>query len=326
MDRALGHRTSPLRAALLGAVALVLATGCATTRPEIPPDYQLFQAHERHLGVDVTIAVYAENQEHADRGFRAAFRRIAAVDRAASDTSTISELRVLSGISGSWYPVSRELYDMVEASVELAHASGGAFDPTVGPCVLLWEQARRSGRLPDANRIASARAAAGFEKIEFDKRRRQLRLNGRMRLVLGGVERGYAADRAIDALTRHEIDAALVRVGDDVVASYAPPGEPGWPVEVLLPDGEMETILLENRGVSGAGIDEKVIRIGEQEFSEVIDPRTGLGCTTRVHATVVAESGMLADGLATALRVMGPEDGLGLALEYEATAWAERLD
>ena len=80
---------------------------------------------------------------------------------------------------------------MLERAVEIARATDGAFDPTVGPLVLLWREARQTARMPDASAIARAREAVGWQRIEFDKSRRAVRLSGPdMRLDLGGIAKG----------------------------------------------------------------------------------------------------------------------------------------
>ena len=116
------------------------------------------------MGTLVSITLYADSPPRAAAAFRAAFDRIAELDRALSDYKPESELNRLSrtGVAAP-VKVSPDLYRVLEASVALSQESGGAFDVTLGPVIRLWRQARTDRRLPspDALREAAARCGNG---------------------------------------------------------------------------------------------------------------------------------------------------------------------
>jgi len=185
---------------------------------------------------------------------------------------------------------------------------------TSGPIVRLWRQARKSGRMPTEQDLEAARRLAGWRGLALDASTRTARLTtAGMKLDLGGIAKGYAGDCALAALRRAGIGSALCEAGGDIVAGDPPPGRPGWTIGIA--GGERELVVA-NAAVSTSGDTEQFVVIGGTRYSHVVDPRTGLGLTSRVAATVLAPAGLIADGLATAASVLGPEAGARLAAGY----------
>ena len=107
---------------------------------------------------------------------------------------------------------------------KIAHASEGSFDVTLGPLTLLWRKAMRRASLPDADDITNALAAVGYRFLELDANSRTVQLNGdNMRLDLGGIAKGYAADEALKTLIKLDFAIAVVDIGGDIAIGNAPP-------------------------------------------------------------------------------------------------------
>ena len=185
------------------------------------------------MGTHVRIVLYAPDVRVADAAAAAAFARVGALDQALSDYRDSSELMQLSRRSGGALEVSDDLFRVLRASQQIARDSGGAFDVTAGPLSLLWRQARRQNALPDADRIAAARALVGHAKLELDEARRTIRLRQPgMLLDLGGIAKGFAADEAVALLAKSGVRRALVAAGGDIVAGEPPPGADGWRIGI----------------------------------------------------------------------------------------------
>src|SRR5690606_261939 len=115
--------------------------------------------------------------------------------------------------------------------------SGGAFDVTVGPLMDLWRKSRRSKRLPEPADFKVALQRVGYENIQLDQAARTVTFHrSGIRLDLGGIAKGYAADEALRVLREHGIDRALVDAGGDVVAGEPPPGADGWRIGIASLD------------------------------------------------------------------------------------------
>lgn len=272
------------------------------------------------MGVDARLVVYAPDLPAAERACEAAFSRIAALDTIMSDYRRGSELnRLCARAGGAPVPVSPELYRVLERAGEISRQSGGAFDPTAGPLIALWRAARKNGRLPDQKELDRARRLVGWGKVRLDPSARTVRLAlPGMKLDLGGIAKGHAADEAQRVLRAHGVDRALVQLGGDLVVSGAPPGTDGWRVRVPNADegAGPRDLAFVHRAVSTSGDTEQFAVIGGRRYSHVVDPRTGRALTNRVQVTVTAADGLTADPVSTAVSVLGEEEGHRLLRRY----------
>ena len=277
-----------------------------------------FEAAEIHMGVDFTIVLYAENEDAAQRGFKAAFARIEQLNGIMSDYDPESELSRLSDAAPTEKPVSLsdDLYAVLKESLRWSRASDGAFDVTVGPMVRLWRRARRQQEMPSSERLAEARAAVGYQHVRPDAGHKTAMLaKSNVRLDLGGIAKGYAVDEALKTLRSLGIRRALVNGSGDVGAGDPPPDESGWKIGIapLEADGPPSRILLlANRAVATSGDAFQYVEIGGMRYSHIVDPRTGLGLTDHSSVSVVADDCTTADALASAVSVLGPDKGLAL--------------
>lgn len=299
---------------LVAAVALI----AATISPGAAGTLARFEYSQPHMGTLVRIVLYAPSEPVAVAGVNAAFARVGALDAALSDYRDASELMQVSRQAGSGaVPISDDLYRVLRASQQIARASDGAFDVTAGPLSVLWRQARRQNALPDADRIAAARALVGHTKLELDETRRTVRLRQPgMQLDLGAIAKGFAADEAVAALATRGVTRALVAAGGDIVAGEPPPGAEGWRVAVASVDGADRPpagyLALRHTAVSTAGDAEQFLVAGGIRRSHIVDPRTGAALSGRSSVTIVAPTGTTSDALATAVSVMGPAAGFRL--------------
>jgi thiamine biosynthesis lipoprotein len=269
------------------------------------------------MGTLFRIIVYAPDEATAKRASQAAFDRIAALDARLSDYKADSELMQLCARAGKGpVPVSKELFDVLTKAEEVSRLSGGAFDVTVGPVVRLWRRARRTGRMPDADKLAAARALVGYRNVRLDARGRtvELLVSG-MQLDLGGIAKGYAADEAQAVLKSHGIDRALVAAGGDIVVTAPPPGAEGWKIAIAPLSEEEGTgpwLWLKDGAISTSGDAEQYVEIDGKRYSHIVDPKTGIGLVGRMSASVVAPTGIAADSMTKIVAVLGPEKGFPL--------------
>lgn len=289
------------------------------------PQFQRFEYAGREMAADVRIVLYAASEVVADEAAKAAFLRIRELNAALSDYDPESELsRLCAAAVEKEVPVSEDLFRVLARAQEISRVSGGAFDVTVGPAVRLWRRARRLCELPDAALVEEARKLVGRELVALFPERRGVRLaKPGMRLDLGGIAKGYAADRALARLREFGVASALLDVGGDIALGAAPPGSEGWTVEVARhprESGPPLRIVLQNAGVATSGDSEQHVVLQGRRYSHIVDPRTGLGLTDESCATVVAPEGASADALASAASVLGAEGALALAEKLPGVA------
>ena len=285
-----------------------------------------FEFEETHMGSPFHLVLYSTDEATARRASRAAFDRIAALNAVLSDYDPESELSRLSQAAGGPpVRVSADLFDVLERSRRMSERSGGAFDVTIAPVGRLWRRARRDGKLPDPARIAEARQLVGSDKMVLDPKARTVRLlKPGMKLDVGGIAKGYAAQAALDVLKAAGVTRALVGGAGDIVVGDPPPDADGWKIAIAPLDPKLgdrpPTLLLKNAAVSTAGDAERFVVIDGHRYSHIINPATGLGHEDRAAVTVVAPDGATADALETTAYLLGPERGLKLVDETPGAA------
>lgn len=256
-----------------------------------------YQASEPHMGTLVTITLYADSEAQAQKGFSAAFDRIAELDAILSDYKPESEL---SRVCQLEQPLSPDLRAVLVHAQNVAKQTDGAFDITAGPLIRLWRKARAEKRLPANRETEAALARTGYRKLELSDRGIASCRTPGMQLDAGGIAKGYAADEALVTLSRAGITRALVAVSGDLSMSGPPPDKAGWSVQV-----QDRVFTLTQAAVSTSGDEFQFVQIGGHRYSHIVDPRTGLPLLDAKTVSVIADSGIEADALATALSVSG---------------------
>lgn len=274
------------------------------------PAERRFEYSRVSMGVRVNVTLYAQDEASAERAALDAFERFDALEAIFSDYRPDSEaMRLCDRAYDEPVTASKDLVRVLRRSLELAERTNGAFDPTVGPIVRLWREARKSGRLPDSEAIEAARASTGWRFVHLDDDLVSISKRG-VRLDFGGVAKGYACDEALAAITARGIRSAMVEAGGDIAVSNPPPRTRGWRIAILGRKGPPE--VLANVGISTSGDAEQFVEIGGVRYSHIVDPRTGVGMTNRLQATVIAKRALVTDPLATAVCVLGEKAGAAL--------------
>jgi len=306
-----------------GAIAFLHCINYASTLASA----ESLERHEfeaRHMGTTFRVVLYAPDRPAAETAAKAAFVRVGELDRVMSDYDAKSELmRLCRSESGKPVQVSEDLFEVLRAAQEVSRKTDGAFDVTVGPLVRLWRDARRTQQLPDPKELAAAKSKVGYKGVVLDQEKRTVTLTvPGMRLDLGGIGKGYAADEALKVLGKRGITRALVAASGDIAVGDPPPGADAWVVEVA-PLGKgmpARRVKLANAAVSTSGDLEQYVEIKGVRYSHVLDPKTGLGLVGRRSVTVIARRGVQSDSLSTAASILPPAKALTLIDSIDGAA------
>lgn len=284
------------------------------------------------MGVVVRIEAYVPAAINPARAFRAAFDRVRDLERKLSSYRDDSELRKVE--RKAWRSptsVSADFARVLGHAIELARQSDGAFDPTLGRVTRLVRAGGWGEALSEPSALEGAWNLTGWRHIELDPESRTVIYRRRgLQIDLGGIAKGFAADEILETLRSGGIFQALVSVGGDIAAGAPPPGKPGWSVAIdqIGDRGEAEIrLLLRHQAVSTSGSRERYFLLGDQVCSHVVT-RDGTSCAdVSAAVSVVASSGLEADGLATALLALGREGSDVLLSRYpDARAlWASEV-
>ncbi len=217
---------------------------------------------------------------------------------------------------------------VLRAALEIAQRSEGAFDPTVGPLVALWGFGAHAHarRVPDASALDATRARCGWKRLSLVGN--QLTQPGGLELDLSAIAKGFAVDAVSAWLRTQDISAALVEVGGELHGYGTKPDGQPWRVLVesepeadAAADAPPRVLALADLAVATSGDRWHHYAADGVQYSHTLDPRTGAPVTRAAAAvTVVAADAMHADGWATALTVMGLEQGLAFANDHDLAA------
>ena len=219
------------------------------------------------------------------------------------------------------FPVSAGFARVVRQALDLSRDSAGAFDPTVGPVVDLWGFGApgRRADLPTDTEVATARALCGATHLQITPDGALQKDLPGLRLDLGGIAKGYGADVAAQVLRDRGYSNIFVSVCGEIVAFGTNPDGQPWQVGVErpiqdLPRGadHIAIVPLSGRALSTSGDTYNYFRDENgNSYAHILDPTTGRPVrNTLASVTVIGPCGLVADGLATTLYVMGPERGL----------------
>ncbi|MFQ6034813.1 MAG: FAD:protein FMN transferase [Sedimentisphaerales bacterium] len=286
--------------------------------------------HRLVMGTFARVVAIAADSGTANRCIEAALAEIQKVDELMSDYKSDSEIsRVNRDAFRRAVKVSQSTYQVLQRSVEIGKLTDGAFDITVGPLVDLFRAAEKKDVAPSEEEIALAKLKVGFEKLKLDSQNRTVKfaVEG-MRLDLGGIAKGYAVDKAIEAMKKAGAIGAMVDIGGDIrCAGRAAGGKSHWLIGLQDPKAVQDskfpaqgqsgcdyllTLKLVNGAVATSGDYQQFVLIEGKRYSHIINRRTGKSAEGLSSVTIIADNATDADALATAVSVMGAEKGLAL--------------
>jgi thiamine biosynthesis lipoprotein len=208
--------------------------------------------------------------------------------------------------------VEQSLFSLLLLCQELCRETGGAFDITSGPLSRCWGFLRRQGRIPEPGEIEEARALLGADKLLFESETRSVHFaRPGVEINLGSIGKGYALDR-IAAMIRRRVQSALLSAGSSSICAIGgvESRHNGWTVGVRHPLNKgkrLAVVRLRDAALSTSGGEEQYFEYGGKRYGHIIDPRAGWPADRVVSVTVIAQSAAVADALATAFYVGGPE-------------------
>ncbi|HUW19255.1 MAG TPA: FAD:protein FMN transferase [Sedimentisphaerales bacterium] len=276
------------------------------------------------MGTFARIVAVAPDSGTAKNCIEAAFAELRQVDEMMSDYKSDSEIsRVNRDAYKGPVKVSGPTFEVAQKAIYFSELSDGAFDITVGPLVDLWRLAAEANAVPTEAQLQQARAKVGYEKLLLDANALTVRfaVEG-MRLDMGGIAKGYAIDKAIEAMQKGGALGGMVDVGGDIRCFGVPTrGKTHWLIGLQDPNRPEDWIdtskpslvlKLNDAAIATSGDYRRFVLIDGQKYSHILDTKTGRGGKGFSSVTIIAKKAVDADALATAVSVMGAEKGLAL--------------
>jgi thiamine biosynthesis lipoprotein len=248
-------------------------------------------------------------------------RELQAVDAGMSTYREDSELNRLNRHElGEWLPVSEELFEILQISQTISEASSGAFDVTVGGLVNLWSfgPEHRPEEIPDTQELQKRLANSGYQYLELDADKQQVRRLKDFYIDLSAVAKGYAVDQVAAWLESQGVENYLVDIGGELIVGGERKPEQPWRIGVEVPDGSLQQahhiLPLIDASIATSGDYRNYYELEGRRLSHTIHPKTGWPIDHNLaSATVQHPSNAVADAWATAFMVMGVEESLETA-------------
>jgi thiamine biosynthesis lipoprotein len=262
------------------------------------------------------VTVYSDDKDLALRAIKAAYARMEETAAIASIFDPNAEAYKLNE-KGYFDHPSPDLVALIRLSIEYNKITGGAFDITVQPLLDLWgnmdlklwekpkevQQAMVNERMP----------LIGSDKINITQDRISFKVPG-MKITLGGIAKGYAADEALKIIDSMGIKHALVAAGGNIGALGTKINAEPWKIALVNPDNtndSLATFQFSGMSISTSGNYERFFS-PDKKVNHIMDPRTGFSVSDVISVTIIAEDGTQADALSTSVFVLGVKDGMKL--------------
>jgi len=302
----------------LSMVALLSFSCAGKGRVDADSGYQMI------MGTFAHVVAVAEDLGTAKKCVRAALEEIRKVDDLMSDYKSDSEISLVNNLAyEKAVQVSDSTYEVLQRSIKFSKMTDGAFDITVGPLVDLFRKAKESKVAPSEQQIAQAKSKVGFEKLKLDSENMTVQFTDEgMVLDLGGIAKGYAIDKAIEAAQSSGAIGAMVDIGGDVRCFGLPPRDrEHWLIGLQDPNSAIEgmeggglrlVLKITNTAVATSGDYQQFVIIEGKRYSHIMNRNTGTSAEGLSSVTIIANNATDADALATSVSVMGAEKGLAL--------------
>lgn len=265
------------------------------------------------MGTVLNLTVYGPDRDRCEEALTQTIATMQGLEAKLSRHMATSELALLNR-NGFLEIPGTDLLQVVTMADDISRKTSGAFDVTMLPLLLLHEEIRGNNDHVDSNRLLQAKKAVGYEKLVHDGAGLRL-LDAGMGVSLDGIGKGYIVDRGVAALKALGFHNVYVEAGGDLMVSGQKDAENPWRIGIRNPRPQQEhklvTLAVSDKAVATSG-DYLQAFTPDLRHHHIIDPRSGFSPPELASCTVTAPTVALADGLATALMVLGKADSLDL--------------
>ena len=288
----------------LALVALLFAAlaGCASAEPKKQTAVGFY------LDTVITLTAYVDDAQLLEDALKECGRYESLLSR----TVEGSDVWRINHAGGKPVTVSGDTIAIIEAARQVSELSGGAFDITIAPASTLWDFTSGAAVLPDASALADAARRVDYTRVTVDGD--QVTLPAGMMIDLGGIAKGYIADAVKAWLMKRGVTSAVLSFGGNIVCIGAKPDGSPWKVgiqDIDRPTGEYMLVSTSTGGSTvTSGIYERGFELNGVYYHHILDPATGWPVQNELASvTILSESSMFGDALATAAFAMGGAAG-----------------
>jgi thiamine biosynthesis lipoprotein len=298
--------------------ACVLLAGCGRGTASAPAAHLIERTH-RTMGTELKVSVWTAADARADAAIAEVFGEFDRLDALMSVWKDGSDIVRLNGAAGEHaVPVSPETREVLMIANQMSEQTGGVFDVTFAALSGLWkfDDQDRDGSIPDRREIRKRLPLINYRDlvVESGAGTALLRRRG-MKVNLGGIGKGYAVDRGVDILRRNGLRDFRIQAGGDMYVG-GKRGDRAWRLGIRDPRGPADRIFaaldLTDGTFSTSGDYERFFMKDGRRYHHIIDLRVGEPAALCRSVTLVTERAVIADALAKAVFILGPDEGMAL--------------
>lgn len=312
---------------ILLVISIIFTTGCSVFNDDSEASNKEVSEQRIVFGdIMADITIFDESKTAV---FEEIFTRLEEIESKMTFNKEASEIIDINNAAGtSSVEVSQETYDLIEESIKYSEISSGKFDVTIGPLVDLWDiwdndlkPTRET--LPSEEEIVTAKNLINYKKISFNEEETSIKLEDeKMKIDLGSIAKGYAADEVIRILKENNIDKAIFNLGGNIYVLGSKNETDDWKVGIqnpLEPTGSYLGIVnVSNVSIVTSGTYERFIIVNDQKYHHILDPDTGYPVENNLQSvSIISKSSTDADAYSTTLFGLGLDQGLTLANELD---------
>lgn len=291
-------------------LALLAVISCDSNKVRMYKDTRL------SMYTIVTVTVYSDSSQKAHTAIENTFKELDRLGRLMNfyeEDSEVSKINRFAGVRS--VEVSEDTVNAIDRALYISQCTDGAFDITIGSIVRLWDFEKHI--VPDEKMVRDRLKLVNYKNVVVNKEKSTVYLTKKgMMIDLGGIEKGYAADRAVDMLKQNGITAGIIAVGGEVKPFGTKPDGTPWKVGIRDPqkhdkeDDIFAIVNLTGKAISTSGGYEKFFVKDGKWYHHILDPKTGYPVYECQSVSIVADNAP--DGFPTGIFVLGPRKGLAV--------------
>lgn len=319
--------------AIMITVSLLLIFIINITGRDKKNSYEMVSETSFFLNTFVTVSVYdsAENytggikdRNELEKLVKSAVSLCGKYENIFSRTAASSELYKINSLSGEKLEISKELYEIINKSLEYALLSEGAFDITISPLSDLWNYDKRT--VPSGKMIEALLEKVDYNNIDLYKEKDKYYISAKngSTIDLGGIAKGYIADRIKEYLEKAGVKSGIINLGGNTVVIGEKPDNTNYNIAVKRPFSETGknvcSVMVNDKSVVTSGIYERYFIENGNLYHHIINPKTGYPVDNNIYSvTIISENSVDGDALSTICLILGQDKALELINTTENT-------
>lgn len=268
------------------------------------------------MGTNIFQRIYGDNAKEVAKIAEFELKNFEGLMNFFVDSSEVSKLNQAAGFNEVL--LSKDTYKVIKKAKEYSELCGGSFDITIAPLVTLWSIFSKNQRVPSKLEIEGVLHLVNYKDIILNDEIKSAKLpKPGQRIDLGGIAKGYAADKIIKIYKKNGVKSAFINLGGNVLTLGNKPDGSPWSIGIQNPfakRGEfIGAIKASNETIVTSGDYVRYFEADNARYHHILDPRTGYPSTSGIiSATIIGKNSMQADALSTAIFILGLEKGLEL--------------